>query len=298
MIPRILASPIKTALSIIMMTAIIIILITANWEWISSVVAPNIKIGLYSKNFWENFLVEMHGMLVELALVGGLLLWLDNRRRNNNVIKEHQQLLIDYAELDFPEANLKKLTSLKGLNSSKIFIFKVHNMAMRGMPLHKIEFHSGSKLIGLKVTNGAIKSCVFNDVSMRSCNFAKSEIISTQFTRCNLYKSNFVETICKGVSFERAKVDRVDFTGANLKSAIFKNADIREAKFHNATLDGCSFSGAENIDVAELAKAKSLDYIALDRVLLLELIKIRPDMKYQRRVVAGPEGIEPSGSHT
>ena len=279
---RIFESPIKTALAITSLAALVIFLITANWNWVSSNVFPNTRLGLYDKGFWENYLVEMHGMVLELALFGVLIVWLNSKRTEKIQINEYKELLTDYATLDFPEANLKKLTGLKRLNSYKVFEFSVRDMSLKDMTVNGLVFTNGS-LIGMKVTNGTLKNSEFSSVQMRSSNFANTQVKTCRFLDCNLYKTNFANANCKGVSFEKSNLERSDFSGANLQSAILKNVDLRETKFHDANLNRCSLVEAYNVSTEELAKAKSLDYIAVSDSLLDELIKLRPDMKYQKR---------------
>ena len=279
---RIFQSPIKTAIAITGIAGVIVSLITANWDLVSSNIFPNTKIGLYDKEFWENFLVEMHGMVLELALVGILIVWLDRKRDERNLIKQHREELIDYADLEFPEANLKKISCLKRLNAANIYDIKVQNLVLGGMRLNGLKFKN-TNLIGFKAPDSTLKNCTFHKIQMRSSNFSSADLRSSSFTETNIYKSVFVNSNCKGVTFENSLLERSDFTGANLQSAILKNADLREVKFHEAVLDRCTFIGAKNLEVESLAEAKSLNYIAIEDDKLQALKQLRSDMKYQKR---------------
>ena len=70
----------KTTLIILLVLTIASIFITCNWNYVSSVVLPNTTWGLYNKDFFENLLVEIHGGIFDLLIVGVILYWFDKRR--------------------------------------------------------------------------------------------------------------------------------------------------------------------------------------------------------------------------
>jgi uncharacterized protein YjbI with pentapeptide repeats len=275
-------SPVKTAILITSLTLILIIYITSYWEFVSSSIFPNTVIGLYEKSFWENILVEMHGMVIELIIVGILVIWLDSRRSKNNEVIRLIEDLEDYAELDFPEINVKKLGHLKRLNSAGIKEINVQNLLLNHLKLRNLSIEN-SKMIGLKVFNGGLYNTNFSNVNMRSSNFENATIQNSIFKNCILLKSNFKDGICKGVSFEKSSIERVDYTNCNLQSSLFLGCDMRGVKLQGANLKQCSFKEVIHLDINELAKASCLDYIAISDDLLEQLKIIRPDMKYQRR---------------
>ena len=275
-------SQVKTSLFITAIGLVLIFLVTANWGVVSASIFPNTILGLYSRGFWENYLVELHGMALELAVVGGLIIWLDSRRVGRSETKRQLEDLSDYAQLDTPEVNLKKTGIIKRLNDAGVKSFNVQNLALNGMLLNKVEMRGG-KLIGLKVSQGIIKGSVFEDVMMRSSNFEGCDLKNTSFARSNLLKSKFSGAICRGVSFEDAILERSDFSDCDMQGACLRGADLRGVKFDGANLKQCSLKDAKNIDIEMLAKAACLDYIAISDVELDALIKIRGSIKYQKR---------------
>lgn len=279
---RVFDSPVKTAIMIAMLTVIPIVLITGFWDFVSSTILPNTRIGLYQKGFWENILVEAHGMVIELVIVGVLVIWLDSRRSKNSEINKLNEDLVDYAQLDFPEINVKKLGHIKRLNAAGIMQINVQNLALNSLNIREVCIRD-SKTIGLKVSNGTISNSSFINVQMRSSNFEHTTIKNSKFKNCILLKSKFGNAICKGINFSNSVVERADFTNCNLQSSNFSNCDMRGVRLAGANLKRCSFLGATNLDAAEIAKASAIDYIAISDELLGELIALRPDMKYQSR---------------
>jgi DNA-binding protein len=279
---RILDNPVYTAIAVAVLIFIPIFLVTFFWDFVSSNIFPNTKIGLYDRAFWENILVELHGMMIELVVVGVLVVWLDSRRKKNVEVTRLTEDLEDFAMLDSPEINIKKMGHLKRLNDIGVQELKVRNLVLNKIKIKDITLLK-SNIIGLKVNEGTIYNTTFKEVSMRSSSFIKTIIKNTTFENCTLLNSKFTEGTCKGVSFKGSSVEYADFSDCNLQSAIFINSDVRGVKLQGANLKQCTFIGAKNIDINEIAKARCIDHISISDVFLDELKLLRPDMKYQRR---------------
>ncbi|BFM19028.1 pentapeptide repeat-containing protein [Gilvimarinus japonicus] len=277
----IIKSPVATLATIAAVLVLAVFLITAFWSDVSSTVLPNTKLGLYNKDFWENFLVELHGIVFELSIIGVLLLWLDSKRTKSGEIKRLREDLEDYSTLDYPEINVKKLGHMKRLNEHKIKNIDVQNLVLNELKVKGI-IAEDSRLIGLKIVAGSVVSSNFKSMRMRSSNFHESTIKSTIFESCDLLKSKFNESICKGVDFTNSSLERADFTNSDLQSSIFNGCDVRGAKFDGANLKHVSFHNSKHLTSELLLRAKNLDYVKVSDEIMAELIAQRPDMKYQK----------------
>jgi len=277
----IVKSPVATLAAIAAVLVLTVFLITAFWDGVSNTVLPNTMLGLYNRDFWENFLVEMHGIVFELSIIGVLILWLDSKRSKLGEITRLREDLNDYSTLDFPEINVKKLGHIKRLNEHNIKNIDVQNLILNKLKVKGI-IAEGAKLIGLKIVAGSIVSSNFKSMKMRSSNFQESTIKNTTFESCDLLKSKFNESICKGVDFSNSSLERADFTASDLQSSIFNGCDVREAKFDGANLKHVSFHNAKHLTSELLLKAKNLDYVKVSDEIMAKLIVQRPDMKYQK----------------
>jgi len=277
---RIIDDPIKTSVIIVVVFAVLLLAIGIFWDFLTQNIFPDTVIGIYKKSFWENLVIGLYGVLIDLALVAILIFWLDHRRNRRVLNQQFKEDLEDYAQLDFDEINLKKLGHLKRLNSNEVYNVDVQNLILNRMHVKNLKF-SECKLIGLKVANGKIEKSGFTNVNMRSCNFKNSILKSVLFSDCILLRTKFINAELKGVNFYSCNLERSNFSGANLQSVILKLCNIRGAKFENTNLKRANFLGAKNVDVSELAKANNLDYIQLDSEIFSELKTLRPDMNYQ-----------------
>ncbi|WP_312253766.1 pentapeptide repeat-containing protein [Stutzerimonas nitrititolerans] len=278
----VLDNPIKTAALIFILVVIFVFSITAGWGWVSGNVLPTTTLGLYDRGFWENVLVEMHGMIVELAVVGILLLWLDGRRDKKKNLDQCREDLKNYARLDFPEAHLKKIGALKTLIEANEAGLDARYLHLSGRTLTEINIADWN-LIGLKINGGKLEASIFTGVDARSSKFVQCKIKNTTFEGGSLYRCKFEGARLRQVVFRNVRIESAEFTRCDMQSTVFDGVSLQGVKFEGANLDNCSFKSALDIDVHELSRAATLNHIAINDELLIQLIALRPDMKYQSR---------------
>lgn len=275
-------SPAATLAVIAVLLMTIVLLITIFWDSIAASVFPNTTLGLYNRTFWEGFLVELHGIVFELTIIGVLIVWLDSRRNKSGHISRLKEDLQDYSTLDSPETNVKKLGHIKRLNEHNVKEIDVLNLVLNDMIINRVSIER-SRLIGLEAVNSSIVNSEFKSMRMRSSNFTGGTIKSTRFDNCDLLKSKFVKATCRGVDFTNSSLERAEFTNADLQSSNFSGCDVRETLFDGANLKHASFRNAKHLTPEILSKAKNLDYVKVDDATLDKLKILRPDMNYQRK---------------
>lgn len=261
---------------------IVFVSITAGWNYVSTTVFPNTTVGLYDRNFWENILVESHGLLLDILVLGVLVVWLELRRNNKQFIYRHKEDISDLAHLDTPEINMKKVGIIKRLNSINIYDIDVPNLVLTNAKAKGLKFKN-SKLIGFKLSNGSLHSFSYEDSNLRSSDFSGSRILNTEFIRCNLYKTDFTNCQASGTDFTDSCLDRVKFIGANMTSANFRGSDLIGASFEGANLRNANFKDAKNLSIERLIKAECLDYIVIEEVLRNEVLRHRDEVKFSVR---------------
>ncbi|MDD9197537.1 pentapeptide repeat-containing protein [Aliivibrio sp. S3MY1] len=299
----VLKHPICSMAVIFTILLLIIFTITACWEFFSEIPPfSEISLGLYNKSFWENFLVEAHGFLLDFIIFGILVFGLDQLRvtretklkkaqkiklanekiekRNKEEIARMIEELSDYADLDMPEVNRKKLGHIKRLQRYNVKTLDITQLTLNNCNMKSLCFMPNSRLIGLQLQNGHMTEIKFNQVSMRSSFFNNTTLTSCEWYKCNL--TNFVikdSKKAKGTKFISCNLSRSDLRNANLTGSSFTGSNLNEVKFNDAILDRANFIGVENLDLKELSKAKTLNYILLEDDLLILLKEMRSDMK-------------------
>ncbi|MFS1980797.1 pentapeptide repeat-containing protein [Vibrio lentus] len=305
---QILDNPINTMKWIFLALLLLIVSITGFWDFFSSLpYLSELTFGLYDKDFWENFLVEAHGFLLDFIIFGVLVFGLDHirvkrekeiqkqeanklaidkleKRKKDEIERMHEEVS-DYADLDLPEVNRKKFGHIKRLQRYGVKTLDVTQLTLNGCNVKNITFEANSRLIGFLLQNGFMTNIVFNNVKMRSSNFNGSRLTSCAWNECDITKLVVKDTIsAKGSKFLRCNMTGADLRSANLTGADFTGSLLKDVKFEGAILDRADFRNTQDLDLKQLSKAKTLNYLKMDDNQLEELKALTPNMKIAKKM--------------
>ncbi|MBL4280750.1 pentapeptide repeat-containing protein [Vibrio fluvialis] len=263
MVKLINKTPLRAVTFLFLVTLLIVVFITSCWELVSSHVLPNTTIGLYNKDFWENVLVEAHGMVFDILIIGVIVIWLDTRRTTYNEKKSMLNELSDMSYLDLPEVNHRKVGMMHRLNNLGVKTFDVEELIItkvrvKGLLLELSNFNF------LKATGVTINETKFVETSLIRADFSDTVIKSSKFLKCDMKKAVFIQAKTLGIDYSNSNLERARFMNADLQNAIFKGCNLREANFENANLRNANLKGAKYVRAEHLLKAKSIDYIVVD----------------------------------
>jgi len=245
---------------------------------VSGTIFPNTTLGLYNKAFWENVLVEAHGMVFDILIIGVVVIWLDTRRSNFNERLNMENDLNDLSYLNLPEVNHKKIGIMYRLNQMGVEKFDINELIIIDVRIKRLSVKS-SALNNLKASKSLINESQFNSTSLEFADFSQTQIKSTSFHDCEMKKVSFLKAKASGVDFSGSNLERAKFIDTNLQSAIFKGCNLREANFEGANLRSANFKEVKNLKLERILKAKNLDYIVLDESVKVELKKLKGDIK-------------------
>ncbi|MDC5872215.1 pentapeptide repeat-containing protein [Vibrio europaeus] len=251
---------------------------TAFWPDVYGLISQYESFGLYEKSFFENLLVEAHGLVFDVFVLGFVFAWLDGHRQKRDAIARNLEALLDLNTFDDKKHVKRKINIIKRLNGFGITKIDVTDLALKDEVLTDFQF-SNSKLFGLSFQHCRIVNLTAQDSQLNASNFNDSnlknaEFLNTNFTNASFIKSELISAKFKGsdllrVKFIDAQLRGADFRGSNLKNTVFENADLKQANIRNC----------KNVNVEALSKAKCLDYIKADELVIDELKKLRSDMK-------------------
>ncbi len=243
----------KASIITLVILSLISIVITGFWDTINSTVLPNTSWGLYSRDFFENLLVEIHGAILDLFVVGIILYWFDKRKSEKDKIKE-------------ATINLEYLKYYCGSDVSYRFYGALKYLESLG--IHNVSIPE-AKLNNLKIDNLKLLSS-----NLIATNFTKSTLTWVNFKDCNLEASRFIDAKLKNCSFKSVKLNRSKFINAQLKSMDFRGCEIKGAIFKNASLQSANFRGVDCSRVsfkgANLRSANFIDATNITSDMILE----------------------------
>ncbi|CAH6871573.1 conserved hypothetical protein [Vibrio chagasii] len=278
MIKHINKTPLRAVTFLFLLTLSIVVFLTSCWEVVSSNIFPNTTLGLYNKDFWENVLVEAHGMVFDILIIGVIIVWLDTRRTTFNEKKSMINELSDMSYLDLPEVNHRKVGMMHRLNKLGVESFNIDELIIAEVKVKGL-IVDASTLNNLKVMRSSISETHFTETALLRADFSDTQIKSTKFLNCEMKKAVFIQAKAHGVDYSNSNLERARFMDADLQNAIFKGCNLREANFENANLRNANFKGATYVKAENLLKAKSLDYIVVDEEIKETLRTLKADIK-------------------
>lgn len=278
MIKMINKTPLRAVTFLFILTLLIVVFLTSCWDLVSDNIFPNTTLGLYNKEFWENVLVEAHGMVFDILIIGVIVVWLDTRRTTFNEIKDMVNELSDMSYLDLPEVNHRKIGMMHRLNKLGVNSFNVEELIINKVRLKGL-VSKASNLNYLKVVSSSITEAQFYETTLLRADFSETQLKSTQFLNCDMKKAVFIQAIAHGVDYSNSNLERARFMNADLQNAIFKGCNLREANFESANLRNANFKGAKYLKAESLLKAKNLDYIVVDEEMKEQIIQLKKEIK-------------------
>ncbi|MFK5968967.1 MAG: pentapeptide repeat-containing protein [Candidatus Marithrix sp.] len=159
-------------------------------------------------NFWGNVLVEAHGMMFDLLVIGVFVFWLHRIGYKQLVIMRYKEELEDYLGWQHIEAMFKIITLVKKLN-----YWGVSNIYLSGAYLKK-GFLREANLRGTNLDGSNLI-----EADLIRANLREAYLIGADLTNANLTNANLI-----GADLRMADLRGANFTGANLRKAILETA--------------------------------------------------------------------------
>lgn len=257
--------PLLTAIVVLVLTSGLVMLLSLNYYLKDS------------EGFWGQVLVEAHGMLFDIAIIGILLFWLNQNGEIRQRIRTFQNEIDDFRLWKSEEAAFRTVGNIKRLNRHKIFDI---NLANCHLPRTNLSYVN---LRGSNLNSANLSNCSLIEVEFEGC-----RLNQTNFENSNLNGANLKSAYANGANFQDSYLIKAQMVGAFLIKSNFKNSflmesDLKEsylmgADFENASLYKADLRGAKGLTAEQLSKAKTLYMADLDLELREELLRLAPQL--------------------
>jgi uncharacterized protein YjbI with pentapeptide repeats len=228
-------------------------------------------------NFWPQILVEAHGMIFDIAIIGILLFWLNQNGETRQRIRFYRDEIDDFRLWESDEAAFRTVGNIKRLNRHKIHEINLVNCYL-----------SRTNLNYVNLTGSNLNSANFSNSSLIETNLENTRLNQTNFENSNLNQAFLNGAYASGANFKDAFLIKSQFQNAFLIKTNFKNAFLMEANlsgsylmgadFENASLYKADLRGAKGLTLEQLTKAKTLYLAKFDDELLEEVKTIIPEL--------------------
>ncbi|NMM50724.1 pentapeptide repeat-containing protein [Marinigracilibium pacificum] len=221
------------------------------------------------EQFKEAILAEAHGMLFDLAVIGILIYWLNQKGEERQRIKTYKDEIDDFRLWESDEAAFRTVGNIKRLNRHKIYNINLVNTHLARTNLN---------YVSLKESN--LNNSNLSSAKLIESNLENARLNQTNFENANLNQANLMKAYASGANFKDGFLIKANLQGAFLIKADFTNAFLMEADLRNAYLTGADFSQA-NLYKADLRGAIGLNIEQFKDVKSLFLAKFDKELEDQ-----------------
>lgn len=194
------------------------------------------------ENFLANVLVEAHGMLMDIFLLGLILSIYDTIREDKQKIERYQEEIDDFRGWLEAEAMHRILGNMKRLNRLGVSKIDLYACNLQGA------YYAGANLEEARMWHIVINHAIFWYANLKKASLFKSQLKGTDLKGANLTSAFLVEA-----NFEGAKLE-----GVTLDNAIVSEVDWIER------LESLSVKGIEDIKEKYFIDPNGFDNVKLD----------------------------------
>jgi len=227
--------------------------------------------------FYENLLVEAHGMIFDLLVIGILLVWLNKVGEKRLRVRRHQEEIDDFRHWINDEASFRIAGDIKRLNKDGIFTMDLYNCHLRNVNLNYVVLTSSNmnyiNLEDSSLQNASMANVRLNQANLQNVKLQGAKMKNAQLSGANLQFSTPIKADLTGANLIKAKLN-----GAVMIDCILIDSMLAGADFTDANLFKTDFTGAKGLTAEQLSKARSIHMAIIDPEIEAKLKLLAPHL--------------------
>ena len=228
------------------------------------------------QSFFAGVLVEAHGFLFDLLIIGWFAVWLSRRAEKRLRIRRYQEEIEDFLGWESQEAVHRIIGDVRRLNRNGISAINLRKAHLRGGYLVDMQLADammeGANLSGANLNNADLQNANLNQAA-----FELTSLVDANLSGASLVGTNFKGAYLEKTNLTRVNLAEADLTGVYLKQSTLAGADLTNAHFTGAHLEDSDLRGAV-LNAAQLINAKTLHGTHLDSTLAETLYASSPEL--------------------
>jgi uncharacterized protein YjbI with pentapeptide repeats len=225
-----------------------------------------ISIPYYLKSadsFFAGVLQEAHGMIFDIAIIGVLIYWLNDRGRTQQQVRSYKDEIDDFRMWESEEAAFRNVGNIKRLNRHDIFELNLVNCYLAKTNLTEINL-TKSNLNSANLASSIMAGSVMVDTRLNQTNFENANLNNAILRGAFASGANFKDAYLIKANFKNSFLIKANFTNAFLMEADLRGCHLTGTEFKDANLYKADLRGAMGLTVEQLSEAKSLYLAQMD----------------------------------
>jgi len=212
----------------------------------------------YESEFYKNVLVEAHGMLFDILVIGVFILALNKLAEKRIENQRYLDEIDDFRGWKSEEAAFRIAGNIKRLNRNR---------------------YKGK----LNLVTCYLPSVDLYGADLRGANLTRARLDGTDLIHANLKEAILINADLSGTKLMEAKLEGVKLDGVKLREADLRGTDLSGACLTGANLERADLRGTDltrcfGLDIGQLSSVKSLCGTKLDTELMEQVKEKYPHL--------------------
>ena len=230
-----------------------------------------------ARMFGGQVLVEAHGMIFDIAIIGILLFWLNQRGEIRQRIRIYRDEIDDFRLWESEEAAFRIVGNIKRLNRHQIYQINLVNSYLPRTNLSYVNL-KGSNMNSANFSNSSLIESNLEEARLNQANFENSNLNQVNMKNSYASGANFKDAFLIKAQLQNAFLIKANFVNAYLMEANLQNSYLMGADFENASLYKADLRGAKGLTAEQLSKAKTLYLAKFDDDLQAQVLEFLPGL--------------------
>ncbi|MDX2188728.1 MAG: pentapeptide repeat-containing protein [Bacteroidota bacterium] len=256
------------------------LLTTAIVLFIVSVIVIGLSLPHYMEttfNFYENLLVEAHGMIFDILVIGILLVWLNKIGEKRIRIKRYHEEIDDFRHWINEEASFRIAGDIKRLNKDGVVAIELYNCHLKNVNLNNVVL-TGSNMNNITLEDSTMQNAILNNVRLNQANIQNVKLQKANMKGSQLSGANFSFTTLIKANLSGSNCIKAKFKGAVLIDCVLSDTMIAGADFTDANLFKADLTNAKGLTAEQLAKSRNIYLAKMDPAIEEKLKEIAPHL--------------------
>jgi uncharacterized protein YjbI with pentapeptide repeats len=228
-------------------------------------------------DFFQGVLQEAHGMIFDIAIIGVLIYWLNEKGRTRQQIRSYKDEIDDFRMWESEEAAFRNVGNIKRLNRHEIFELNLVNCYLAKTNLTEINL-TKSNLNSANLSSSIMAGSVMVDTRLNQTNFENANLNNAELKGAFASGANFKDAYLIKANFEDSFLIKANFTNSFLMEADLRGCHLTGTEFKDANLYKADLRGAKGLTVEQLSEAKSLYLAKMDDDIAEKVISQIPEL--------------------
>lgn len=195
----------------------------------------------YNHAFLENLLVEAHGVLFDILVIGIFVHLLNKNSDKYRQNQKYKDAIDDLRGIQNIETSRKIVRLIRKLNMNKAHKIDLSNCYLKGENLTGIKL-SGANLNMTNFENAILRNVDFSAVDMRDSIVKNVSLENARLAFTNLSFLDFSGCNLAGTKFSSCEYNRTKFSGANMQKSSLAFENLLTCDFEKTDLRGADLA--------------------------------------------------------